>query len=72
MAKVVFETIIECGETTCNDCQWVYGEKVGQPYCGWFSRHALQSSENADVGSIKADKHTLLRLPECLAAEVQE
>ena len=71
LGKALFETSLQCGKTTCNDCEWVYGEAVGDPYCGWFNWYAVQKPEDTRLGAYKADKHTLLRLPECLAAEVK-
>ena len=69
MAKILIETEIDCGETTCNDCRWVYGEAVGSPYCGWFSIHAIKKPEGTKLGNYGSGRHSLNRLPECLAAQ---
>jgi len=72
MRKLVFETKVCCGEKTCNDCRWVHGEAVGDPYCGWFNSYAVERPENVKVGKYRDARDKLVRLPECIAAEVKE
>ena len=62
-------TKINCGEKTCDDCRWVYGDKVGDPYCGWFNAYAVSRPGDVSVGKYKDDRKTLKRLPECIDAE---
>jgi hypothetical protein len=70
MRKIVFEGKIDCGKKTCNKCVWVYGEAVGDPYCGWFEFRSVKKPKNTTLGKYKDDRKKLIRLPECIAAEV--
>jgi len=72
MRTLILESRENCGEKTCDDCQWVYGEEVGDPYCGWFEFRAVKKPENTVLGKYKDARDKLIRLPECLAAEVKE
>jgi len=72
MRKLVFETKIGCGKKTCNKCPWIYGEAVGDPYCGWFEFRAAKKPKNTILGKYKTATNKLVRLPKCIAAEVKE
>ena len=65
----MLETEINCGDLTCGECEWVYGEKVGDPYCGWFRWHGHGKKYNTILGKYKSDLKKLKRLPECIEAE---
>jgi hypothetical protein len=69
MRTLILEEQENCGEKTCDDCRWVYGEEVGDPYCGWFECHAVKRPENTVLGKYKDSREKLVRLPECIAAE---
>jgi len=72
MKKLILETKVKCGEKTCDDCRWVYGERVGDPYCGWFIAWAAKKPKYVFLGKYGDDRKKLVRLPECIAAEVKE
>ena len=63
MGKIVIE--IKCKEKTCDSCEFIYGEKTGNTFCGRFNGPG-------DTGILTREGNTYLRLPECLAAEVKE
>ena len=69
MIKVIFETNIDCGEFTCNDCTWIHGEKVSDPYCGWFNWYSSPKPKNTTLGKYGTVHWLLKRLPECIASK---
>jgi len=51
---------IDCGETTCDKCWFVWGSSI-KPFCKRFNRLLAVT-----------DGETYLRLPECLNAEAKQ
>jgi len=65
MKKIVIK--INCGETTCDNCEFVYGTASGfTPFCGQFDDCETGSSVLTRSGG------TFMRLPECKQAEVKD
>jgi len=58
---------INCGETTCGNCEFVYGTASGfTPFCRRFDDCETGSSVLTRSGS------TFMRLPKCKQAEVKD
>ena len=66
MRKITVE--IDCTSKTCGECRFVNGTTPGHiPFCD-----CMYAQDNKAILLPRKNDGLLLRLPECLAAEVKE